>query len=142
MTELLWRKGQVFYSQGEYVQSSEAANRAADLAIQLRLPLMTYLALTLKGKAYHAQKAPGLASDSFIQAIESVEHMRAQVAGGEKEQQLFFEDKISPYHEMVSLLIRQNRIEEALQYAERAKGRVLLDVLRNGRTNINKSLAD
>ena len=141
MTELLWRKGQVFYSQGEYVKSSEIADRAADLANRLRLPLMNYLASTLEGKAYQAQKAPKLASDSFIRAIEAVEQMRAQVAGGEKEQQLFFEDKISPYHGMISLLMRQNSIKEALKYAERAKGRVLLDVLRNGRTNLNKSLS-
>src|ERR1041385_9029299 len=32
MTELLWRKGQVFYAQGEYAQSSELANRAAELS--------------------------------------------------------------------------------------------------------------
>ncbi len=140
MTELLWRKGQVFYSQGEYVKSGDIANRAAELATQLRLPLMTYLSLTLRGKAYQAQKESGLATEAFIRAIETVEQMRTQVAGGEKEQQLFFEDKLSPYHEMISLLIRQNSIEEALKYAERAKARVLLDVLRNGRTNVNKSL--
>jgi CHAT domain-containing protein len=141
MTELLWRKGQVFYAQGEYGKSSEIANRAVEFATQLRLPLMTYLALTLKGKACQAQKATGLASEAFRQAIETVEQMRAQVVGGEKEQQLFFEDKLSPYHETVSLLMEQNSLEEALKYAERAKGRVLLDVLRNGRTNLNKSLS-
>lgn len=141
MTELLWRKGQVFYSQSEYVKSSDVTNRAVELATQLRLPLMTYLALTLKGKAYQAQKEPGLATEAFIRAIEAVEQMRAQVAGGENEQQIFFEDKLSPYHEMVSLLTRQNSIEKALEYAERAKGRVLLDVLRNGRTDISKTLS-
>jgi tetratricopeptide (TPR) repeat protein len=80
MTELLWRKGQVFYAQGEYGKSSEVTNQAAALATQLRLPLMTYLALTLKGKACQAQKATGLASEAFRQAIETVEQMRAQVA--------------------------------------------------------------
>ena len=84
MTELLWRKGQVFYSQGEYVKSSEIADRAAELATRLRLQLMTYLALTLKGKAYKAQKVTTRASGSFIQAIEAIEQMRAQVAGGRK----------------------------------------------------------
>src|SRR5215216_4136024 len=142
MTELLWRKGQVFFSQGNYIRSGELAGRAAELATQLRMPLMTYLALALKGKAYSAQKSDGLAAESFIRAIEAVEHMRAQIAGGEREQQLFFEDKISPYHGMVSLLIEQNDAEEALKYAERAKARVLLDVLRNGRIEITKSLSE
>ncbi len=142
MTELLWRKGQVFFSQKDYLKSGGLAGNAAELATQLRLPLMTYLALSLKGKAYHAQNAVNLASESFRRAIEAVEHMRAQVAGGEREQQLFFEDKISPYHGMVSLLIEQNNTGEALKYAERAKARVLLDVLRNGRVEITKSLTE
>lgn len=142
LTELLWRKGQVSFSQGEYLKSGELAGNAAELATRLRLPLMTYLALALKGKAYHAQKSDELASESFIRAIEAVEQMRTQVAGGEREQQLFFEDKISPYHGMVSLLIEQNSAGEALKYAERAKARVLLDVLRNGRIEITNSLTE
>ena len=141
MTELLWRKGQVFYSQGDFAKSSALASDAANLATQLRMPVMTYLSLTLKGKAYSAQKSYGLAAESFRQAIEAIEQMRSQVAGAEKEQQIFFEDKVSPYHEMVSLLIQQNNSEEALKYAERARARVLLDVLRNGRINISKSLS-
>jgi len=140
-TELLWRKGQVFYSQGDYARSSAAANSAADLARQVRSPLMNYLALTLKGKAYRAQNEKALASESFTRAIEAVEHMRDQIAGAEKEQQLFFENRISPYLEMVSMLIQQGKAEEALKYAERAKSRVLLDVLRNGRINVNKTLS-
>jgi CHAT domain-containing protein/Tfp pilus assembly protein PilF len=142
MTELLWRKGQVFYAQGEYLKSGDLADSAANLAIQLRLPIMSYLSLTLRGKAYRAQKAPELTVKSFTQAIEEVERMRAQVAGGEKEQQIFFEDKISPYHEMVSLLVEQNEVEEALKFAERAKARVLLDVLRNGRVKINRRMGE
>ncbi len=141
MTELLWRKGQVFYSQGDFARSSALASDAANLAMQLRMPVLTYLSLTLKGKAYSAQKSYGLAAESFRQAIEAIEQMRSQVAGAEREQQIFFEDKVSPYHEMVSLLIQQNNSEEALKYAERARARVLLDVLRNGRINISKSLS-
>jgi CHAT domain-containing protein/Tfp pilus assembly protein PilF len=140
LTELLWRKGQVFYSQRDYARSGAAASSAADLAKQLRSPLMTYFALTLKGKSHRAQKTDAAASESFLGAIDAVERMRDQIAGAEKEQQLFFETRISPYHEMVSMLVEQRRPAEALGYAERAKGRVLLDVLRGGRININRSL--
>ena len=139
MTELLWRKGQVFYSEGDYLKSSATADSAANLAFQLRSPLMTYLTLTLRGEAYHAQHADERAAQSFTKAIEAVEHMRDEVAGAEKEQELFFENKTSPYHQMVTMLVEQKKPVEALTYAERAKGRVLLEVLRNGRVNINKS---
>lgn len=140
LTELLWRKGQVFHSQRDYERSCAAASSAADLAKQLRSPLMTYFALTLKGQSYRALKNDAEAARSFMGAIDSVEGMRDQVAGAEKEQQLFFEKRISPYYEILSMLVEQQRPEEALGYAERAKGRVLLDVLRGGRININRSL--
>jgi CHAT domain-containing protein len=41
---------------------------------------------------------------------------------------------------MVELLVEQKRFPDALAYAERAKGRVLLDVLRNGREDITKAM--
>ena len=126
-----------------YAQASDSAKDAAELATRLHSPLMTYLALTLLGKAHSAHSAEGehgAAVESFTHAIDAVEHMRDQIAGGEKEQQLFFEDKLSPYHEMVSELAQAENAGEALKYAERAKGRVLLDVLRNGRISPTKSL--
>jgi hypothetical protein len=54
--------------------------------------------------------------------------LRDQVAGQEESQQLFFENKISSYTSLIDLLIKQGNTFDALVYAERAKGRVLLDV--------------
>ena len=140
MTELFWRKGQVFYTLGDHANAFALANSAAELATRHRLPIMTYLALTLRGKAQRARKEDVLAGESFLQAIQEVEHLRGLIAGREKEQQLFFEDKLTPYHEMVSLLVEQNNSIGALKFAERAKARVLLDVLRNGRVEITDSV--
>ena len=140
MTELLWRKGQVFYAKEAYVEASANAKKSVNLATRLRSPLMTYLAFTLLGKSQRARGEHGAAVESFNNAIDAVEHMRDQTAGGEKEQQIFFEDKLSPYHEIVSELAKANSTAEALNYAERAKARVLLDVLRNGRISTSKFL--
>lgn len=41
---------------------------------------------------------------------------------------------------MVDLLLKQGETTRALTYAERAEGRVLLDVLSNGRADINKAM--
>jgi CHAT domain-containing protein len=41
---------------------------------------------------------------------------------------------------MVELLIAQNKPDEAFHYAEMAKGRMLLDVLRHGRSDISKTM--
>jgi CHAT domain-containing protein len=41
---------------------------------------------------------------------------------------------------MVGLLIAQNKVTEAFHYAEMAKGRMLLDVLRHGRSDVSKTM--
>ncbi len=130
----------MFYAQRDYARALAAASSAADLAKQLRSPLMTYFAVTLKGQCHHALKNDADAAACFAAAIDSVESMRDHVAGAEKERQLFFERRVSPYREMVAMLTEQQRAEKALGFAERAKARVLLDVLRDGRVKFNGSL--
>src|SRR5262249_12671035 len=70
----------------------------------------------------------------------TIETMRVQVAGGEQDQQRFFEDKLLPYHAMIDLLVAQNNPTEALAFAERARARALLDLLSSGRVNIVKAM--
>jgi CHAT domain-containing protein len=43
---------------------------------------------------------------------------------------------------MVELLVEKNNYAEAFAYAERAKGRVLLDVLQSGKANITKAVTE
>lgn len=66
--------------------------------------------------------------------------MRDEVAGREVESQIFLESKVASYHTLVDLLTKQGKTVEALLYAERAKGRVLLDVLRSGKPDLAKVL--
>ncbi|HEV2828380.1 MAG TPA: CHAT domain-containing protein, partial [Pyrinomonadaceae bacterium] len=69
-----------------------------------------------------------------------IEKLRTQVAGSERDRELSFESKTAPYLEMVKLLIEGNDLAGAFLYAERAKGRMLLDVLRYGRADITRSM--
>jgi tetratricopeptide (TPR) repeat protein len=85
MTELYWREGQLYYDRGIYAEASAAANRAYDLATELRSPLLGYLTLTLSAKCYRAQKQSQLAVRSAAQAIEAVEGMRGQIAGADSQ---------------------------------------------------------
>ena len=57
------------------------------------------------------------------------ETIRGRVAGDEVDRQRLFEQIVAPYQELVALLADAGQPWEALSYAERAKGRVLLDVL-------------
>ena len=77
---------------------------------------------------------------AFSQAIQQIEQMRTQVAGRETDRQLFFEDKINPYHALVELCLHKDQPEAALGYAERAKARVLHDVLKRGRLPLSQTM--
>jgi CHAT domain-containing protein/tetratricopeptide (TPR) repeat protein len=140
MVEALINQAIVHRSQGRYTLALQFAQRAADIATRIGDHDDASEAQTAVGKAYFALNQLDQARLSFDEAIASIETLRAQVAGGEEEQQRHFESKISPYYAMVELLVAQRKPDEALSYAERAKARVLLDVLSNGRVNVTKAM--
>lgn len=92
-----------------------------------------YAALMLSGRAHRLAGDDAAAVEAFTRAVERLEEVRGLVAGAERQQRLSFEPVSGAYVELVDLLLRQDRVVEALTYAERAKGRVLLDALQNGK---------
>lgn len=132
--------GRIRYRQGNYDEAAKLSARAAELAKDAHAPEVLWKTLTSLGQVYRALKQVDRAQQSFDEAIAVLEKMRGQLVGGERDQQLFFENKTEPYVEMVELLIAQNKVTEAFHYAEMAKGRMLLDVLRNGRSDISKTM--
>lgn len=125
---------------GQYGAALENAERASAMATQSGVSGILATARTVAGKAHLAMNQPEQARQDFLSAIVTIEKLRGQIAGGEQESQLFFEDKIVPYQGMIDLSLSQNNPAQALSYAERAKGRVLLDVLSSGRVEITKAM--
>jgi CHAT domain-containing protein len=134
--ELLWRAAQTYHAMQNYRDSAELAEQALTLARSLQLPKLTYFATAELGEAYAADGKVELAITTLKNAITQVEEMRDEVVGRQESRQLFFENKVGPYHTLVKLLIEQGKNFEALLYAERAKGRVLLEAVRNNRTDL------
>ena len=132
--------GMIRYRQGKYAEAAKLSARAAELAKEGHASEVLWKTLTSLGQAYRALKQMDRAQQSFDEAIAILEKMRGQLVGSERDQQLFFENKTVPYVEMVGLLIAQNKVTEAFHYAEMAKGRMLLDVLRHGRSDISKTM--
>jgi tetratricopeptide (TPR) repeat protein len=54
--ELLWRSGEAYYLANDLPKAIASAGASVELAEELRLPMISYLALTAKGKYYVAQK--------------------------------------------------------------------------------------
>lgn len=145
VAELLWRKSEGQLAKGDAPSAIQNATDAIKLAEQLSLRNVRYLALSNLGKAYRVAGQLDLAMQTFKKATEQIEGMRDAVAGLENERQLFFEDKVEPYHEMVDMLIaadKKDSNEQALGIAESAKARVLLDVFSGGRIDLAKVMSN
>ena len=113
---------------------------AASDAGRSSLPELSYQVRIIKGKSLLALKRYDPAQEVFLDAISMIETLRNQVTGGVKDHEYFFERRLVPYQSMIKLLVDQNQPAQALNYAERIKGRVLLDVMRNGRIGDDQSI--
>ena len=136
--ELLWRAAQTHYAMQNYRESAALAEQALTLARSLQLPKLTYFIAATLGDAYAADDRVELAITTLKEAVNQVEELRDQVAGRQEGPYLFFENKVGPYHVLVELLTKQGKNFEALLYAERAKARVLLEAVRNNRTDLKE----
>jgi CHAT domain-containing protein len=132
--------GKVRYQERNFAAAADFAARSTELATAGYYPEVLWRSQTASGRAFRALNKPQQAERAFSEAIAVVEKLRGRLVGNEREQQLFFENKTEPYISMVELLIEQQRWPEAFRYAELAKGRMLLDVLRNGRVDISTTL--
>ncbi len=139
-TEILWRQAEAHHLLRNYPQATSLSQQALALARRLRLTKLSYLSATTLGQSYSAQNKSELAAQTLVQAIDEVELLREMVAGTELQVQNSFEYRLAPYHALIDVLIKQNKPLEALIYAERAKGRVLLDVMSGGKADLGKVL--
>jgi CHAT domain-containing protein len=131
-----------YYQQGTLDKALEFAERASHVARDTGRREALIEARMHAGRANRALGQTAVARQAFEEAINTVESVRADVAGGEQEKQHFFETEITPYQEMVELLVEQNHSSEALRFAERAKGKTLLDVLHSGKIQITKAMTE
>jgi len=132
--------GKTYGLQENYVKSLEYAQRAATVARSIGESETLWESLTIVHRAYRQLNRPVEARQALEEAITIIETLRYQVAGGVEAQQRFFQSKVSPYRAMIELLMREGRPTEALTFAEHAKARALLDVLKTGRVNSAKAM--
>ena len=133
--------GEAYNSQGNYVRALEHAQIASTLGNQVGSNSILWRAQLTAGRAHRALAQPDLARKAFSEAIATIESLRTQTAGGEQERQRSFERQVDPYLELSDLLADGGNTAQALETVERARSRVLLDVLQAGRVNIAKAMS-
>lgn len=85
------------------------------------------------------------AGDHYQKAIETIETVRARL-GGEEEKAGFFQDKVEVYKKQIALLLdsrfkdtNSHNAAEAFHYVERARARAFLDLLAEGRVDVEQN---
>jgi CHAT domain-containing protein/Tfp pilus assembly protein PilF len=133
--------GQLYQDQGRYAEMLEVSRRAAGLAEEINDVDALWNAHALIGRALSALGQPAEARRHFLAAINTIEAVRNEVAGGEQQKQSFLENRLSPWLGIISMLVSQKEFGEALSFAEQSKARVLLDALQEGRDSLRQSLS-
>lgn len=129
----------LYEAQGKYGEMLEVSRRSAKLADELYSREEIWTAQDNMGRALVALGQPEEARTAYLAAITTLETLRREVAGGEQQQQNFLDGRLSPWYDMVELLVSQRKYAEALTFAEQSKSRVLLDALQSDRANLRKS---
>lgn len=130
----------VYLRQQEYADALSAAEQAVAVSRGKGRKGELSFALTNLGYAQLGLDRLSEARQSFSEAVALVETIRAQTAGGVQEQQRFFEGGLDAHHGLLSTLVKENQPREALSFAERAKARVLLDILQEGQVRVLKAM--
>ena len=124
---------EAYGAQRDAEKALAAATESAALFAQAGVREPLWRARLAAGRALRALARWPEAQHALEEAIAAVESLRDDVVGEEQTLARFFEARTAPYREMVDLLASRGQAEPALLYAERARARVLVDVLQGGR---------
>lgn len=124
---------QVHVEEGRHVLALDVAQQA--LALARETGQRELVMLSLRTAALALQRSGDLAGarSRLDEALAVLEAIRADVVGGAEVQQRYFEDAVATYLAMVNVQVALAEPSAALEFAERAKGRVLWDLLRGSR---------
>jgi len=131
---------EALFRAGRMEEAAAAAEKARRLSERIEQPNILWEAQWIVARIHRARGETSEARAALDEAITTVEHLRTHAAGGEAERGEFFENLVAPYYEAADLAEAAGEGEVALSYAERAKARILLDCLKNGRPNLDQSL--
>lgn len=116
----------------EAAAALDLADRAARLARETGSRESFWQGRLVAGRSHESRGALDAARGAYEDAIDTIEALRGDVAGGARNRQRYFERKLDPYHRLVGLLLARDLPDDALAVAERARARALFDVLSEG----------
>ena len=127
---------------GRNQEALAAAQEGLALARQVSSPVLEWQLQYAEGLALSRLGRVADAETALQAAVQSVESQRRQIAGGSEEGRNFFDRAVGPYKELMAIRVAQRQPAAALEFAERAKARHLLDVMTQGRVRITQAMSE
>ena len=132
------RRYRQLHDTAQAVVFAEKAAALARSSVEPEYIAMTALEL---GRAYNAAGRRAEAKQSLQASVNALELWRAGIAGGQSSGANFFDERLSSYRELLRMKAEDGESFGALEIAERLKARRLLDVIRDGKVDQDRSLS-
>jgi CHAT domain-containing protein len=104
-------------------------------------PFLLIRAYDAMGVARYHQRRWRESESALNAAIEAIAVLRAELPATPETLALFMRDKIAVYWHLMETLLAEGRTADALACAERAKARVLVELLAGGKADLSRSLS-
>ena len=132
---------EVYVDQGRYAEAAPLLDRAFPvLEAVTAYSGMQVGAYDLRSRVRKAEGDVSGALADLAEAVLLVEEMRPQMGGGEETRAFFFGLYANLFDRMVAWLVEDGQVGEAFEYAERGRGRILLDQLAAGKIDLRRSI--
>ncbi|MEP7273434.1 MAG: tetratricopeptide repeat protein, partial [Acidobacteriota bacterium] len=128
-------KAEILRRLGRSEEALIEAGKALSLAKQHNFSTLLQITSVTLAQLYLARNETAAAKAVLKPAVDQLDELRGSILGDIHQQQLFFGKRVGALHLLTEILVKENRALEALEYAEHAKARVLLDMINAQRIN-------
>ena len=129
LAQTMLLQGRIADVQGDIDTAYELCDQALDVAQGQGLLNLRYLCYDLLGQLAERRGDLEAAAAYYDRAVQGIDEMQSRLVLDERTS--FLEDKGSIYQRAMVLALRRGNQDQALNYVEKAKSRVLGDYLRN-----------
>lgn len=118
---------------GRAAEGVSFGERAVALAAESHLDNQLWKSQVTIGHIHATLGHDADASRYYEQAIQTIERLRVQAAGGQRAQQGYFTERVSPYYGLAEIDVRSGRPLDALAHVDQARARALVDIIAAGK---------
>lgn len=124
--------GRTYFSMGDYRQSFDHFQKGLTMARAMSMPSVEWECLYFLGRIFEQRGQPDSAIENYKRAARVLLGIRQKI-GGEAAEKSFMSigEKQEVYRRLIELLIKNGRPDEAIQYLEESKSKMIQDVFGN-----------